>query len=75
MLVFKDVFNGDEMFDSSCEKEIVDEIAYSVRGSYSPIYTTHADGNVTVRTAIDIVEAHGLQARLALGDLLRCIFG
>lgn len=61
MLVFKDVFNGDEMFDGSREKETVDEIVYSVRGAYSPIYTTHADGKVTVRTAIDIAEAHGLQ--------------
>eukprot|EP01052_Picozoa_sp_SAG31_P007887 SAG31_NODE_385_length_16413_cov_265.286686_2_plen_90_part_00 len=59
--LFRDVFTGDEMFDSSHEKNIVDDIVYSVQGCYTPIYTTHADGKVTVRTAIDIVEKHDLQ--------------
>eukprot|EP01043_Picozoa_sp_COSAG02_P125907 COSAG02_NODE_63103_length_264_cov_0.624242_1_plen_71_part_10 len=50
--LFRDVFTGDEMFDSSHEKNIVDDIVYSMQGCYTPIYTTHADGKVTVRTAI-----------------------
>ena len=61
MSVYKDVFSGDEMFSAASEREEVDEVAYCVRGEYSPVYTTHDDGAVTVRTAIDVVESYGLR--------------
>ena len=61
MPVYKDVFSGDEMFSAASEREEVDEVAYCVRGEYSPVYTTHDDGAVTVRTAIDVVESYGLR--------------
>jgi hypothetical protein len=61
VLVFRDVFSGDEMFDGTNQREEVDEVAYCVRGEYSPVYTTHEDGSVTVRTAVDVVEKHGLR--------------
>jgi len=61
MIVFRDVFSGDDLFDDSFRREEVDGIVYCVTGQYAPVYATHEDGAVTVRTAVDIVEKYGLQ--------------
>lgn len=61
MIVYKDVFSGDTIFDAGNPSELVDDIAYCVMGKYEPVYDTQEDGSVAVRTAVDIVEKYGLQ--------------
>ena len=61
MITYKDVFSGDEIFSGAFEREEIDGVAYCVAGRYAPVYATHDDGAVTVRTAVDIVEQYGLQ--------------
>ena len=71
MLVFKDVFSGDDLFDDTFSRDEVDGVVYCVTGQYSPVYATHDDGSVTVRTAVDIVEKYGLQVSLMRGTRWR----
>jgi len=54
--LFKDVFSGDTLFDSTHPKSVVDCVAYEVRSAWAPVYS-----DAGVRTAIELVEAHKLR--------------
>ena len=65
MIVYKDVFSGDTIFDAGHSSELVDDIAYCFVGKYEPVYASQEDGLVAVRTAVDIVEKYGLQVSIS----------
>ncbi|OXA60735.1 translationally-controlled tumor protein homolog [Folsomia candida] len=84
MRIYKDIFNGDEMFSDTYKIKLVDEVMYEVTGKLvqrkagevildganASAEGADADegGDVGVESGVDIVLNHRLQETFAFGD-------
>jgi len=82
MIIYKDIFTGDEMFSDSYPMKVVDEVMYEVTGKY--ISVKHGDIQLAgsnpsaedaaeetdeaTESGCDIVMAHRLAESFAFGD-------
>merc|ERR1712071_348054 len=82
MIIYKDIFTGDEMFSDSYPMKVVDGVMYEFTGKY--ISVKHGDiqldganpsaedaaeeSDVAVESGCDIVMAHRLAESFAFGD-------